>query len=67
MTKLKNALVEMKTDFKLDQNFGLFNDFLKELSREEIIKLMFSYQFNKDLKEIDDVVPQYKNSVLLNT
>ena len=66
MTKLKKALLEMKNDFNLDQSFDLFNDFLEELSREEIIKLMFSYQFNKDLKEIDDVVLQYKNSVLMS-
>jgi hypothetical protein len=34
------------------------------MNREEIIKLMFSYQFNKELKEIDEAVQNFKNSVV---
>ncbi len=62
MSKLKAAVLERKDEFNVDQSFDLFNEFLDDMSREDIIKLMFSYQFNKDLKEIDEAVSSLKNS-----
>ncbi len=64
MTNLKKALLERKDDFDIDQSFELFNEFLVDMNREEIVKLMFSYQFNKDLKEIDEAVLNFKSSVI---
>ena len=64
MSSFKKTLLDRKDDFSIDQSFDLFNEFLIDMNREEIIKLMFSYQFNKDLKEIDEAVLNFKSSVV---
>lgn len=64
MSNLKRALLDRKDSFNIDQSFDLFNEFLVDMNREEIIKLMFSYQFSKDLKEIDEAVLNFKSSVV---
>lgn len=64
MSKLKEALLDRKDDFNIDQSFDIFNEFLLDMDREEIVKLMFSYQFNRDLKEIDEAVLSFESSVV---
>lgn len=64
MSSLKKALLERKESFSIDQSFDLFNEFLSDMSREEIIKLMFSFQFNKNLKAIDEAIFNFSNSVI---
>ncbi len=62
MSRLKDVLIDKGEDFKVDDSFGLYDDFLQELSKEDIIKLMFSYQLNKDLKQIEEAVSKVSTS-----
>ena len=54
MDGLKAAIVDKENAFKIDETFALFQNYFQELSREQIMQLMFSYSFNRELRNIDD-------------
>ena len=62
MNGLKNAIVQRQENFEVDQSYDVFSNYFSDLSKEEAMKLLFSYQFNRDLKEIDETISQLKQS-----
>lgn len=62
MNGLKNALIQRQENFEVDQSYDVFSNYFSELSKEQAMKLLFSYQFNRDLKEIDETISQLKQS-----
>jgi ATP-dependent RNA helicase DeaD len=55
MSNIANILFEKGHDFKLDQNFDLFQDGFGPLDKEDVLKVLFTYAFNKDLKRLDEM------------
>jgi ATP-dependent RNA helicase DeaD len=56
MERLKGAIKDRGDEFQIDESFGLFNEFLDDLTKEEMAKLLFSYQFNGDFRSIDEIM-----------
>lgn len=54
MDGLKAAIMERKDQFEMDQSFDSFKDYLDGLSRDEVLKLMFTFNFNSDFRSIDE-------------
>ena len=42
-------------EFMLDKTFEKFNEYFETASKEEILKTMFTWQFNKELRRLNDV------------
>ncbi len=55
MQTLKEAILGKGDDFKIDSSFGMFQEDFKDLNREEILRLFFTWSFNKTLRQIDDL------------
>lgn len=51
---IKEALEAKKEDFVLDESYSYFRDYLQDLSKEEILKILFSYHFKKDMRQIEE-------------
>lgn len=64
MDGLKKAISARGKDFNVDESFDLFLDYFENLGREDVIKLVFSYLFNNDLKMIDESVDNLKKTML---
>ncbi len=64
MEALKNAIVQRKQGFLVDDTFETFSSFFSDLSKEEAIKLLFSYQFNSGFKNIDEVIDHLNSCVV---
>lgn len=56
MERLKSAIKDRGDEFKIDESFELYNEFLEDLTKEEMAKLLFSYQFNGDFRSIDEIM-----------
>ena len=54
MEGLKKAIEERGNDFRVDSTFQSFSNYFSELSKEEVLKLLFSYQYNRDFRYIDE-------------
>ncbi len=54
MNALKVAVVDKDEAFKIDQTFEYFQGYFQDLSKDQILKLLFSYRFNKEIRQIDD-------------
>lgn len=54
MDALKVVVADRQETFKIDQSFQYFQDYFEDLSKEQILKLLFSYRFNKEIRQIDD-------------
>jgi ATP-dependent RNA helicase DeaD len=65
MHGLKQAIEEKGNDFKVDDSYQYFREYMKDMSKEEIMKLMFSYQFKNDLRSIDESLENLKNSLVV--
>ncbi|HLE11755.1 MAG: hypothetical protein A2504_15345 [Bdellovibrionales bacterium RIFOXYD12_FULL_39_22] len=55
MESLKQAIMEKKDSFKIDESFTIFKEHLDGLSADDVLKLMFSWKFNFDLRQIDNI------------
>jgi ATP-dependent RNA helicase DeaD len=55
MSNIANVLFEKGHDFKLDKNFELFQEGFGPLPKEDVLKVLFTYAFNKDLKRLDEM------------
>ncbi|MEK6624888.1 MAG: helicase C-terminal domain-containing protein, partial [Bdellovibrionota bacterium] len=57
MGPIFTALQDKKGDFKTDETFDLFKTYFEHLSKEEALKILFTWTFNKELKRLTDVGP----------
>ncbi|MCB9091302.1 MAG: DEAD/DEAH box helicase [Halobacteriovoraceae bacterium] len=64
MSQLKKAIIEKGEEFTIDNSFSEFSDYLTDLSREDIVKLLFSYLFNKELRTIDESLGNLEKSII---
>ncbi|MDH5582017.1 MAG: DEAD/DEAH box helicase [Bdellovibrionales bacterium] len=55
METLVSAISGKKEKFKIDPTFKLYNQELGHLSKDDILKLTFSWMFNRDLRRFDDL------------
>lgn len=53
--KLKSTIVERGEEFKVDESFEVFKELCKDLKKEDILKLMFTWKFNKELRRLDNL------------
>ncbi|MEC7275876.1 MAG: DEAD/DEAH box helicase [Bdellovibrionota bacterium] len=56
MTSLKNAILERGEAFKTDMSFDLFEEYFSDLSKEDLLKLFFSTQFNKEFRMLEQAL-----------
>jgi ATP-dependent RNA helicase DeaD len=54
MEKLKEAVTSLEDQFNLDDSFGIFANFFADLSKEEILKVLFSSRFNREFRQIEE-------------
>lgn len=57
--KLENmvqAIKNMGSEFKVDLTYEIFRNSLKDLSKEEILKIYFSQTFNKDFRLLEEAL-----------
>ncbi len=66
MFGLKKAIVERGDEFKLDDSYHYYREFLKDMSKEDVLKLLFSYQFNSEFRSIDETLENFKNSMMIS-
>jgi ATP-dependent RNA helicase DeaD len=56
MDGLKEAMIKLQDEFKVDQSFVLYENFFKGLTKDQILKLMFSYNFKKSMRELEETL-----------
>lgn len=56
MDGLKAAIVERGAGFKTDESYALFEDYFDGLSKEELLKIFFSTQFNKEFRMLEQAL-----------
>ncbi len=56
MNALRVAVVDKEGAFQIDSTYKYFENYFKDLSKEQILKLLFSYRFNKEIRQLDDTV-----------
>jgi ATP-dependent RNA helicase DeaD len=54
MDKIKAAIVDTERAFQIDETFSYFETYFSDLSKDDILKLLFSYRFNREIRQIDD-------------
>ena len=54
MDKIKAAIVDTERAFQIDETYSYFETYFNDLSKEDILKLLFSYRFNREIRQIDD-------------
>lgn len=54
MEKLKIAVQSLENEFNVDDSFGIFENFFSDISKEDILKILFSSRFNKEFRLIDE-------------
>ncbi len=56
MAGLKAAIIERGTAFKTDESYEIFTDFFDDFTKEDILKLFFSNQFNKEFRMLEQAL-----------
>ncbi|MBT3236494.1 MAG: DEAD/DEAH box helicase [Bdellovibrionales bacterium] len=54
MDGLKVAIVDRDHAFNIDDSFEHFAHYMQDLSKEQMMKLLFSYHFNTQIRRIDE-------------
>tara|TARA_Y100000780_G_scaffold231096_1_gene255170 strand:+ start:153157 stop:154779 length:1623 start_codon:yes stop_codon:yes gene_type:complete len=54
MEKLKEAVQTLEKQFNVDDSYGIFENFFEDLSKEEILKILFSSRFNREFRLIEE-------------
>lgn len=54
MDAIKGAIIEREETFRLDDAFSQFNEYFNDLTKEQALKVLFAYRFNKELRAIDE-------------
>lgn len=62
MQALKSAIQEKQDKFNVDDSYGLFQEYFEGLSKDQVMKLLFSYNFNSEFRQIDDTLSNLKES-----
>jgi ATP-dependent RNA helicase DeaD len=52
---IKDAIQSKGDDFKIDPSFVIVEEEFAELSKEEILKLMFVWKFNKEMRHLNNL------------
>ncbi len=55
MLPLKEAIQGKGDGFRIDESFNSFKESFSDMDQEEVLKLFFSWVFNKSLRQIDDL------------
>lgn len=55
ITPLKESILSKGDEFVIDESFGLFQDFMKDMSKEDALKLLFSLKFNTDFQRLNQL------------
>jgi ATP-dependent RNA helicase DeaD len=50
----KEAILKKGSDFTVDESFASFENYLKDLTKDQMMKLFFSYHFGQEIKQIED-------------
>lgn len=66
MHGLKEAIETKGEQFQIDESYRFFREYMKDMSKEDMMKLIFSYQFKNDLRSIDESLENLKNSMVPN-
>jgi hypothetical protein len=62
MQALKSAIQEKQDQFNVDDSYSLFQEYFEGLSKDQVMKLLFSYNFNSEFRQIDDTLSNLKES-----
>jgi ATP-dependent RNA helicase DeaD len=62
---LKSAIMEKGEEFKIDDSFKVFDYYMKDMSREQVLQLLFSYSYNGSLRQIDETL-EYLSGAVIN-
>jgi len=54
LTPILNAVKEMGENFKVDETFEIFNEKLHSFSKIELMKILFTWNFNKELRRLNE-------------
>jgi len=54
MEKLKEAVTNLENQFNVDDSYGIFENFFEGLTKEEILKVLFSSRFNREFRQIEE-------------
>ncbi len=54
MNSLREAVTDPDKEFILDDSFKEFNEYFSELDKDQILKLLFSYRFNRELRMLEE-------------
>jgi ATP-dependent RNA helicase DeaD len=54
MEGLKNAVIEKEEDFDIDATYEYFREELKDCSKEQVLKILFSHLYHKDFRLLQD-------------
>lgn len=56
MENIKNAILSKEDSFALDPSFVYFQSYFSDLTKEQALKLLFTYRFNQEIRHIDESV-----------
>ncbi len=54
MSKIADTVFEKGEEFSLDENFKSFTEAFEPLPKEDVLKVLFTHAFNKELKKMDE-------------
>jgi len=55
MQSLKDLILVKGEEFKVDETFGVFKDFMKDMDEEKSLMFMFTMKFNKDFQQLNQL------------
>lgn len=55
MSGLKESVLGKNGEFKIDDTFSSFSEFFEDADKDEILKIMFSWKFNREFRRYDDL------------
>lgn len=62
MDRMKSILLEEDRDFSIDEKFEQFEEYFQDLSKEDALKLLFAFLFNKEFRLIDEMLQNFKSA-----
>jgi ATP-dependent RNA helicase DeaD len=54
MQDIANAITEKGDGFKIDPSFDHYEEFFEGLSKEQLLKVLFTHSFNKEFRRLND-------------
>ena len=62
MSGLKTAVLDLGENFTVDETYEMFHEDLKDLSKDQILKLFYSLKFNKEFRMLEEALVVKKPS-----